>query len=131
MIDKDKLIELASEKEIELTREQIDWLVDNAPSFVGKFQKPYEVTIDFSPFVIDLLAHINDVSIKVRTLENQINEALPPKTFESTSQERDPSDRDVSKSSAKIPSEEGSTPTSKCGSGYRKNSSRCSNQDQV
>lgn len=71
MIDKDKLIQFSEEKELELSREQIDALVESASLFCGVFPKPYEVRIDFGPIVIDMLALITELKNRVKDLEDR------------------------------------------------------------
>lgn len=99
MIDKDKLIESLEGEEIEITRDQIDWLCDNGEKYCGKFQKPYEINIDFGPIFIGIFAQLAEFSDKLKRLENQFqlsliapqetDECTPPKTdrIESGSEE--------------------------------------------
>ncbi len=70
MIDKDKLIEVCESYEDIFSREQIDWLCENQPKFINQGPKPYEVRIDFSPIVIDLLALITELKNRVENLEH-------------------------------------------------------------
>lgn len=72
MIDKDKLIEAVESSETELSRETIEWLVENAEKFTGKFAKPYEVCIDFGPLFIGIFTNINVLSEKVLVLEEEV-----------------------------------------------------------
>lgn len=69
MIDKDKLIEFSETHSLDLTREQIDTLVESSGQFCGSFPKPYEVRIDFSAIVIELLSLITDLRNRVDLLE--------------------------------------------------------------
>lgn len=77
MIDKDKLIESCEMTDSEnrewtsfFTREQIDWLCENQHRFINQGPKPYEVRIDFSPVVIDILSLITELKNRVENLEH-------------------------------------------------------------
>lgn len=101
MIDKEKLIETIESSESEISREQIDWLCENADKYVGKFVKPYEISIDFGPLFVGIFAQLTDLASRltlVEVLVKSISEAHQKESAESIESVADHTESDCAKS---------------------------------
>ena len=112
MIYKVKLIEALTDVETDISRDQIDWLCDNAEKFTGHFKKPYEISIDFGPIFVGIFSQMTYLSEKIQVLEAQLKPLLAPQTEsdESIAQDECHIVCDSSESSEKLPLAEESTP---------------------
>lgn len=104
MIDKDKLIELTEcfEEEYSFSRDQIDWLCENQERFCGPSSNPYEIRIDFSSIVIDMMAKTSELRQRVENLEILARVALPKESAELMRRETCPTGTCCGESSSQL-----------------------------